>query len=187
MPIVWNQTFDLPPKSYVCGFCSNRVSSSKGFAGGGVACTIYICPHCSSPTYWLGDKRIPDVAPGGIVTNVPQSVDALYREARDAYSASAHTASVLACRKVLMNIGVDQGAKAGLSFLEYVDYLAAKGHLPANGRGWVDHIRQQGNEATHEIRLMTSAESGLLIIFVEMLLKVIYEFPSLVPTAPPAP
>ena len=53
-----------------------------------------------------------------------------------------------------MNIAVVQGAEEGLKFIEYVEYLASNGFIPPNGKGWVDHIRQKGNEATHEIALM---------------------------------
>lgn len=52
-----------------------------------------------------------------------------------------------------MNIAVSQGADEGLRFVEYVEYLANSGFVPPNGRGWVDHIRKKGNEATHEIAL----------------------------------
>ena len=80
-----------------------------------------------------------------------------------------------------MNIAVAQGAKAGLSFVEYVDYLSNQGYVPPNGRSWVDHIRNKGNEATHEIALMTREDANELISFAEMLLKFIYEFPAKVP------
>ncbi len=82
-----------------------------------------------------------------------------------------------------MNIAVQQGAKEGLKFIEYVEYLAANGFIPPNGRGWVDHIRKKGNEATHEISLMGLADAEELVAFSEMLLKFVYEFPSRVPTS----
>ena len=81
-----------------------------------------------------------------------------------------------------MNIAVEQGANAGLRFIEYVNFLGDKGYIPPNGRHWVDHIRKKGNEATHEIELMDSTDAQELIIFVEMLLRFIYEFPNMVPS-----
>jgi hypothetical protein len=56
--------------------------------------------------------------------------------------------------------------------------------VPPNGRGWVDHIRTKGNEANHEIVLMSAEDALELISFSEMLLKFIYEFPSRVPKKP---
>jgi hypothetical protein len=53
--------------------------------------------------------------------------------------------------------------------------------VPPNGKGWVDHIRKKGNEATHEIVLMKKDDALELISFAEMLLKFIYEFPAQVP------
>jgi len=82
---------------------------------------------------------------------------------------------------MLMNIAVHQGAKEGLKFIEYVEYLAANGFIPPNGKVWVDHIRRKGNEATHEISLMTEPDAETLVAFTEMLLKFIYEFPNRVP------
>jgi hypothetical protein len=83
-----------------------------------------------------------------------------------------------------MNIAVSQGAKPGGSFISYVEYLASNGYVPPNGKGWVDHIRKKGNEATHEIVLMTQDDAQELISFSEMLLKFIYEFPNRVPGLP---
>jgi hypothetical protein len=105
----------------------------------------------------------------------------LYREARNAVAASCYTASVLVARKLLMHIGVEQGAKPNQTFIAYVDHLAGAGYIPPNGRAWVDHIRKKGNEATHEIVLMTPEDALDLVAFLGMLLKFIYEFPNRVP------
>ena len=86
-----------------------------------------------------------------------------------------------------MNIAVSLGAEEEESFLFYVEYLASKGYVPPNGRGWVDHIRKKGNEATHEIALMVKSDAEELILFTEMLLKFIYEFPNRVPAPVASP
>jgi Domain of unknown function (DUF4145) len=84
-----------------------------------------------------------------------------------------------------MNIAVAQGAAADRPFITYVEYLASNGYVPPHGKGWVDHIRKRGNEAAHEISLMSKTDAEELITFVEMLLKFIYEFPSRIPPATP--
>ena len=76
-----------------------------------------------------------------------------------------------------MNIAVSKGAKEGLSFYDYVDFLSDENYIPPNGKGWVDHIRKKGNDATHEISIMEQEDAKELIDFAEMLLKFIYEFP----------
>ena len=86
-----------------------------------------------------------------------------------------------------MNVAVIEGAPIGGSFVSYVEFLDSKGYVPPKGKGWVDYIRKRGNEANHEIVLMNDADAKALILFVEMLLKFIYEFPSLVPASSLAP
>jgi len=80
-----------------------------------------------------------------------------------------------------MHIAVDLGAKKNQGFTYYVEYLASNGYVPPNGKPWVDHIKDLGNEANHEIRLMTAEEAHRLLTFVEMLLIFLYEFPKSVP------
>ena len=57
---------------------------------------------------------------------LPDDGDSLYSEARNSVAAGAHTASVLTCRKLLMNVAVGLGADVGKGFMEYVEYLANK-------------------------------------------------------------
>jgi hypothetical protein len=80
-----------------------------------------------------------------------------------------------------MNVAVSQGAKAGDPFASYVQFLADKGYVPPNGKHWVDHIRTKSNEANHEVVLMSKEEAEILITFVEMMLKFIYELPNVIP------
>ena len=87
------------------------------------------------------------------------------------------------CRKILMNIAVDKGAKSGKGFYDYVEYLDQKNFIPPDGKEWVDYIRKRGNEANHEIQLMEAEDAQALIYFVEMLLRFIYQFPNMVPQA----
>jgi len=158
------------------------VSSAYGYAGGGVARLIYICPHCGHPTYFCEEKqKMPGETPGNPVDGLPSNVAVLYKEARDCVSVGACTASILASRKLLMNVAVSIGAPEGKRFVEYVSFLFDKGYIPPNGKEWVDHIRKKGNEATHEIALMETDDAKELIVFLEMLLKLVYEFPSRVP------
>ncbi|MCG6264903.1 DUF4145 domain-containing protein [Vibrio vulnificus] len=178
----WSNTQSLSSKQYICGFCNNKVASKVGFISR-QGPTSYICPHCDHPTLFYTSGQLPDVAPGNSVQHLPEKIESLYNEARNSVAASCYTGAVLICRKLLMNIGVEQGAESGKAFIFYIDYLADKGFIPPHGRGWVDHIRKKGNEATHEIVLMSKDDCEDLIAFSEMLLKFIYEFPSKIPSA----
>lgn len=54
---------------------------------------------------------------------------------------------------------------------------ATKGYVTPQMRPWVDEIRELGNDANHEIRLMSDGAAAELLTFVEMLLRVLYEYP----------
>jgi hypothetical protein len=77
-----------------------------------------------------------------------------------------------------MHIAVAKGAEEGKKFIEYVQFLADKNYIPPDAKDWVDHIREKGNEANHEITIMNKEDANDLISFSEMLLKLIYEFPA---------
>ncbi len=146
---------------------------------------IAICHNCNRPTYFYPGGQVPGPLIGATVKGVPGDVGKLYDEARKSYGVSAFTASIMASRKIIMHIAVSRGAEEGLSFQKYVEYLDAKHFIPPDGKEWVDHIRTKGNEANHEIVIMKQSDAEDLIIFIEGLLKFIYEFPSRVRKATP--
>jgi hypothetical protein len=91
---------------------------------------------------------------------------------------------VLTGRKLLMHISVSQNAGSGLTFVQYVDHLVNNHYAPPNSKPWIDKIRLHGNEANHEIVLKAKEDAEEIMIFLEMLLKFIYEFPGRVPDKP---
>jgi len=187
----WRNTDTIQSRSFICGYCGDKISSEKGYLIVDAHSTprggIYLCPGCFGPTFFTPFEwnQIPGTSFGNTVAHVPNELNQLYQEARSCTSNANYTASVLVCRKMLMNIAVEQKAAEGLKFIEYVDYLSEKGFVPPNGKQWVDHIRKKGNEANHEIALMKDKDAKELIIFIEMLLKFIYEFPNLIPQQQP--
>ncbi len=186
----WRSLQDLPNRSFICGYCNVTVSSIKGYklgtgsdGNGDNLGGVYVCPNCGGPTFFTSSARYPTPALGNPVQHVPPDLYALYEEARRSSGQNCFTGAVLLCRKMLMNIAVQQGAAEGLKFIEYVNFIAEKGYVPPNGKHWVDHIRKKGNEATHEIAVMKEQDAKELISFIEMLLRFIYEFPSMVPVS----
>jgi len=190
----WSKPQVLPPLSYQCGFCNNIVSSVSGYkaghqkdGSGKQLAAVYICPHCGGPTFVdPNGNHMPDVPFGTSVNHIPEDVAKLYDEARRCTSAGAYTAAVMLCRKILMHLSVEKKAKTGESFAYYVNYLANQGYVPPNGKDWVDHIRKKGNEANHEIVTMSRDDAKDLIVFLEMLLKFMYEFPKMIPPSQPS-
>lgn len=181
----WETIGTLQSKAYVCGYCGHPLSSEKGYwyrdlSTAANLAQIYICHFCDKPTFFdEAGKQTPGASYGNDVEGITDnSVANLYKEARDSMSTSSYTAAVLCCRKLLMHIAVAQGAEEGKNFFEYVKYLSDNHFVPPGAKGWVDHIRKKGNEANHEIKIMTDTDAKDLISFLEMLLKMIYEFPS---------
>jgi hypothetical protein len=182
----YHQALDLTPVEFTCGYCNNPVGSDYGYrilqknnatqVGG-----VYICPSCLGPVFRdLKGEFYPKPTAGNAVANLPDDISRLYNEARDCCGVGAYTASVLACRKILMHVAVDLGADGDQSFLQYVEWLHNQHHIPPNGKAWVDHIRQKGNETNHDIVIAQRPDAETLIKFTEMLLKVNYEFPGLI-------
>lgn len=183
----WHNAEKLPPSQYTCGYCGNLVGPNDGFravqegTSTKAASKIYICSYCTRPTLVDGEMQVPGAAFGASVEHLEHELETLFEEARNCLSVNAFSSAVLACRKILMHVAVDLGAKPGQSFLKYVAYLQTHNHIPPGSKVWVDHIRGKGNEANHEIRLSTRDEAELLLRFTEMLLRITYEFPREVP------
>jgi len=141
---------------------------------------IYVCHHCRKPSFFDEEGvQTPGVRTGADVKGIDEAgVEKLYNEARDCFSKNAFTATVLSCRKLLMHIAVAKGDAEGKNFVGYVEYLSTQGYVPPDAKSWVDHIRTKGNEANHEIVIMSEEEAKDLVAFIEMLLKLVYEFPA---------
>lgn len=180
----WISVGGVLPKSFTCAHCGNQIASNFGYGGHGInsnrSSSIYICHFCTRPTYFDPDgEQIPGKAYGNDINEISdKGIQTLYHEARNATSANCYTAAILCCRKLLMHIAVSKGAKVGESFADYVEYLSKNNFVPPDAKIWVDHIRKKGNEANHEIVIMSPEDAKELIDFCEMLLKIIYEYPA---------
>jgi hypothetical protein len=184
----WRNIEEKGSISFTCGYCGGHVDPHRAYyhENFGTAAIIYICTRCFRPTYFETAKsadqsviiqQFPGAAYGKPVRGLPPVVGNLYNEVRKAMGVNANTLAVLGCRKILMNVSVDKGAKAGESFASYVTYLNDKHFIPPDGKEWADKIRSGGNEATHEIPPVKRQDAEMLVDFVEMLLTFVYEFP----------
>ncbi len=179
----WSHIQTLSSCQYTCGYCGLSLASEKGWDNSVKYEQIRICHNCNKPTYFFDDAtgrhQTPGIIFGDDVEHInDEKVKHLYQEARKCTSNNSFTAAVLCCRKLLMHIAVAKGAKENLKFIEYVDYLADNKHITEDAKDWVDHIRQKGNEATHEVVIMNQEDAEDLICFSGMLLRLIYEFPA---------
>lgn len=130
----WQGEIKLKSREFRCGFCGHIVASDKGFHNSTGTKLVYPCPHCDKPSFFdASGNQFPGVAPGNDVKHLPTELEAIYNEARHCVSVNAFTAAVLACRKFLMHIAVEQKAEAGKAFIYYVEYLANSGYVPPKG------------------------------------------------------
>jgi hypothetical protein len=183
----WIGAGSIPSKNYRCGYCGHDIASDKGysaefhFGGHRQYAHIAICHYCKNPTFLDGEGRqFPGAIYGKSVDNLPtDEMKALYDEARKCVGFGAFNAAILTCRKLLMHVAVELGAPENQTFLGYVDYLVDNHFVPSRAKGWVDHIRLKGNEATHQIVLMGIEDASNLVDFIEMILRTNFEYPAI--------
>ena len=173
----WYHLSTITSKSYKCGFCGNEIASNKGYFTENCTGAIYICHKCNKPTFFdIYNNQMPGVLYGKeFILDIPEDIKILYNEARKCYSVGAYSAVNMCCRKILMHIAVECGAKENLKFIEYVNYLDDENYIPKNSKKWVDIIRKKGNETTHEIKISNENDAKILIKFIEIIITLIYE------------
>ena len=183
MPHGWSNIYDVGEFTYQCGACGERTTGHFGVwqltRDGGVRARVVICSHCGCPTYFESIHQIyPKPRYGQPVEGITdEGVLRLYTEARYCTSYQAFTSAAMLCRKILMHVAVSLGAKPNQRFKEYVDYLDREGYTPPKGKEWVDDIRDKGNEANHEIRIVSEDEAQKTLYFTGLVLQLIYSAP----------
>ncbi len=191
--VTWEDLPSLECARITCGWCGVLVKPTHGFRGTHSCDPLHrpqhwlvgVCTACGRPTILMIDtlnphiiaQQMPQHRMGDDVAHLPESIGALYDEARDCAGVNAYTAAVLMCRKVLMNASVDKGADPGRKFVEYVDWLELHCYTTANMKDWVDRIRKGGNAATHEVAAQSLEDARELLQFTGTLLQLIYELP----------
>ena len=139
--------------SYVCGHCKKSVSGlvAASFDKPEGPIKWLLCPSCVDGSVLTKNGVLyPFESFGPELQGVPPETNEAYNEARRCFSVNAYNACELLCRKILMHIAVDKGAKAGDKFENYITYLENEGYVTPPMRAWVDLIRKHGNEATHQ-------------------------------------
>ena len=179
----WPNLNEFESQSFICWNCGEKIASNKGFISlkkhskelG--AMTIYICHNCNAPNVYDSSRRpICSALQGKEIKKLPKPVEDIYNEARACMSVCAYTATVMLLRKILMNLAVVNGAKEGLKFIEYVDYLCRNGFVHRKQTKQADIVRTMGNDANHQIENKTQQEAEQIFKFVELLLLNNYEF-----------
>ena len=74
-----------------------------------------------------------------------------------------------------MNVAVDKGAPEGKTFAGYIDYMVGAGYITVTMKPWVDKIKENGNDAAHEILTPNPNRTKSTLKFTMFLLKNVYE------------
>lgn len=178
----WSNPYNIAAAGFRCGYCSSDVASGLGLQTDGQNAFVRICPQCNGPTFFAVDGvQWPGSKIGMPIGNLPADAGAVYEEARSSIAGNAFTGAVMLCRKILMHVAVEKGAKENLTFQHYVKWLIDERYAPRGAEEWLDYIRGRGNEANHEIVVMNKDDATGVLRFTEALLRGVYELPSLVP------
>jgi hypothetical protein len=129
----------------------------------------------------------PGVVFGPSLGGLPKDVEQAYEEARACMSINAFTATELICRKILMHVAVDKGAKEGESFNAYLGALESQEYITPPMKRWVDLIRKHGNDSTHKLEPPDKARAESTVMFTAELLRIIYEMDHMASKYVPAP
>jgi hypothetical protein len=121
-------------------------------------------------------KAILSPLPGEEIKNLPEKIKPIYGEIRKSMQCGCPNGAIMLMRKLIMHIAVEEGAEDGKSFESYIDYLSAKGIVPKKSKNKADSVRLLGNATNHEIENRTQGEAQNCFEFIELLLKVNYEF-----------
>jgi hypothetical protein len=156
--------------------------------GAGRAAKAVQCTKCHEISIDAGDGRIyPGEAFGPVLEGLPADVAAAYEEARRCMSVNAFTAVEGLCRKILMHVAVDKGAKEGETFAGYIDFLQKEGYVTPPMRSWVDLIKKHGNDSNHRLAAPERSRAESTMTFTTQLLRSVYEMAHIAGKfAPPA-
>lgn len=165
-------------RSYTCGHCGRETSGAviayvPQERGGH---TLWLqCTACGLGSVWNHGEIIPGATFGPVIEGLPGDVENAYQEARRCIMVAAYNGSVLICRKILMHIAVDKGAKAGDGFGAYIAFLISEGYITPSMKRWVELIQKNGNLATHQLPAPDRDTAESTLMFTAELLRVIYE------------
>ena len=160
---------------YVCGHCGKSVAGAVIASYNTNRIHWLLCPGCEKGSVRNNNEVIPGVKFGPEISGLPSVVKEAYEESRQCMSVNAFVAAELLCRKLLMHVAVDKGAKEGETFAAYLTYLEDHGYITPPMKSWVDLIRQHGNAATHELETPSKNRAEGTVMLTAELLRVIYE------------
>jgi hypothetical protein len=180
----WDNLSGFSSRAFICWNCNQKVASQKAYFtikraydGTKYGSLIYICPHCNAPVL-IDDKKNEVLLPlpGIEIKNIPENLKLVYNEIRKCMQNNCINGAIMLMRKLIMHIAVEEGDIEGRKFEQYVDFLCTSGIVPKKSKNKADSVRTLGNSTNHEIENRSLEEAQNCFEFIELLLKVNYEF-----------
>ncbi len=162
--------------TYLCAHCNTMTSGlivARYYCGFTVEWLI--CTGCGHGSVYDNGILYPSSKFGPIIEGLPKDVLNAYEEARTCFSVNAFTACELVCRKILMHVAVDKGAKEDEAFSYYLTLLGEQGYITPPMTKWVALIKKHGGKATHLIEAPDRKRAESTLMFTAELLRLIYE------------
>lgn len=110
------------------------------------------------------------------VDGLPDNIAQVYHEARKAVSVQMYTSCEMLCRKILVNVAVDKGAKKKDTWnhKKCIKYLVKKGYI-TGFTGVANYIRLTGDQSTHKIGSPSRERARQTVKFTASVLKHVYD------------
>ena len=169
------QEFNRKIREFTCAFCDIKTGGYVVASHLDAGIEWLICINCKRGSVINDINVSPHPLLGRSILGLPEIIDIVFTEARQSLSTNSYTACELTCRKLLMNVAVDKGAKENQSFIFYIDFLEDNGYITPPMKSWVNKIRENGNESTHEIKAPNQKRANDTLEFTTQLLLIIYE------------
>ena len=169
---------------YDCGHCGMSV-------GGRVVCyqvfplVIWLrCPNpdCSNGSVWNDEGLYPPPLSSSRtytanVDGLPDNIAQVYHEARKAISVQMYTSCEVLCRKILVIVAVDKGAKKKDTWnhKKCIRYLVKKGYIDGMLTRMASYVRLTGDQSTHEMWSPSLERAEQTLKFTAMVLSDVYD------------
>jgi hypothetical protein len=184
----WQTPSNIVAQTFICWNCNKEIASEKAYRSYDSSARdylsfIYLCPFCNAPIIIDDNKKealLP--LPGKEIEKLPENIKVVYSEIRKCMQSGCFNGAIMLMRKLIMHIAVEEGDVDGKKFEQYIDFLCSNGIVPKKSKNKADSVRKLGNSTNHEVENRTLEEAKNCFEFIELLLRVNYEFADIMET-----
>lgn len=179
----WPNSEDIDAKEFICPYCNEKVTSSKGFIQNIDHCifgtdirSTYICPECKRPVYfeknaYNQEQQYPRTLYGENIDNLPKNLNDIYIEARKCFTNELYTATMMCCRKIILVVAetVKKDGDHTENFKSCVEVIKRE-YLGEQMEKLVSRVVKIANIGTHEVESISENDALASMKVIEILL-----------------